>query len=294
MDQKPSKKDAVQYSLQDIQRMISCFEDDILPNIPSKEQILQRARQRRLQRQKVGSSLLALIGMVIGLYWYNPSYQQQSYATRLGEQKRVRLSDGSQIQLNTNSRIAVQQRLRSREIVLLQGEAMFEVAHGQNLVSRLFERDFSVTAGQVWIHDIGTIFNVHKYADDNVTVTVIEGAVEVGRLNDRSSLTQLTQQQSIHYYKDNFSSVKIVDPYSVSAWQTGKIVFEQTPLQEALQNFQRYSVFDVEIQNEKLKSIPINGQFQSKNYQQFMQVLPDVAPVKVVVSGDNHWKIVQK
>ncbi|MFC4953663.1 FecR family protein [Acinetobacter puyangensis] len=296
MDHKHSKKNTVpsQHSLQDIQRMISCFEDEILPNIPSKEEILQRAKQRRLQRQKVGSSLLSLVGVAIGLYWYNPSYQQQSYVSQLGEQKQVMLSDGSQIELNTNTKITVQQHLRSREIVLLQGEAMFTVAHGQNPVSRLFERDFTVTAGDVWIRDIGTIFNVDKHRDDEVMVTVLEGEVEVRRLNGKSLSMHLTEQQSIHYQNEQFGPVKTIDGYAITAWQTGKIVFEQKPLQEAIHNFQRYSDFTVEIEYDQLKQIPINGQFQAKNYQQFMQALPHVAPVKIQKINEHHWKVERK
>lgn len=295
MDQKPTKKTQYDYRPQDIQRMIACFEDEILPSLPSKEEILQRAKQRRLKRQIVNKgSLLAFAAMMLGIYGYNPVYQQQHYVTQLGEQQDIVLSDGSQIKLNTQTQIQVQQRLRSREITLLQGEAIFEVAHGQNPLSRLFERDFTVTTGEVYIRDIGTIFNVHKDADDEVTVTVLQGEVEVSRLQQKRLTVPLQEGQQIHYQQQAFSIVKTVDPYTATAWQSGKLVFEQTTLQDVIQDFQRYSDFKVTIADEQLKQLPINGQFQAKNYQQFMQILPVVAPVRVVARGENDWKIVRK
>lgn len=295
MDQKPTKKTQYDYRPQDIQRMIACFEDEILPSLPSKEEILQRAKQRRLKRQMVNKgSLLAFATMILGVYGYNPVYQQQHYVTQLGEQQDIVLSDGSQIKLNTQTQIQVQQRLRSREITLLQGEAIFEVAHGQNPLSRLFERDFTVTAGEVYIRDIGTIFNVHKHSDDEVTVTVLQGEVEVSRVQQKRLTVPLQEGQQIHYQQQAFGVIKNVDPYTATAWQSGKLFFEQTTLQDVIQDFQRYSDFKVTIADEQLKQLPINGQFQAKNYQQFIQILPVVAPVRVVARGENDWKIVRK
>ncbi|HHP0305533.1 FecR domain-containing protein [Acinetobacter baumannii] len=293
-DRKLLKEQAKQYQLKDIQQMIACFEDNILPHISSKEEILQRAKQRRFNKTKAMSSVLAIFGMGVGLYWYNPILQKQHYTTSIGEQKQVLLIDGSQVSLNTNTKIDILQRLRSRELVLNQGEAIFTVAHGQNPVSRLFERSFTVTAGQVYIRDIGTIFNVHKLSDEDVIVTVLEGKVDVSGLKQKKPAIPLVQGQQVRYQPLGFSSVQQIETYRASAWQSGKIVFEQTRLEDALKEFQRYSKFDVMISNEQLKSIPVSGQFSVNNYEQFMQVLPQVAPVQVITHDHKQWRIEKK
>ena len=68
MNLKKNRQKLKQHSLQDIQSMIACFEDDILPIIPSKVEILLRAKQRRLKKKILGSSVLTLCTMLCGLY----------------------------------------------------------------------------------------------------------------------------------------------------------------------------------------------------------------------------------
>lgn len=295
MKQSMPKKQSKQYSLQELQQMVSCFEDEILPKISSKEEIVerfkQRANQRRLRVNRITSSLLAMTGVIFGLYWYNPSYETLDANTALGEQRQITLSDGSQITLNTNTRIQVQQRLRSREITLVQGEAIFEVAHGENPISRFFERSFTVTAGEVFIRDIGTIFNVNKYSETDVEVTVIQGKVEVSRLNANLPAISLEESQALTYSADGFTPVTLVDSYAASAWQSGKIVFNQTPLKDAMSSFQRYSDFKVDFGNDSIAAKTIDGQFRAQDYQKFIQTLPYLANVQVKKTNDQHWRI---
>lgn len=283
-----------QPSLQDIQRMISCFEEGIMPNIPSKEAILQRAKQRQSKKQKINAIMLAMVGMVAGVYWYNPSYQQQDYATQFGEQKTVQLSDGSWVQLNTDTRVEVQQRLRSRELRLVQGEAVFNVAHGEYAVSRLLERRFTVTAGSVLVKDIGTVFNVDKASDTDIAVTVLQGEVDVSQINSSVPAITLKQGQSVTHGLTGFGPVESADVNAVSAWQSGLLVFDHIPLEQAIKDFQRYSHFTVDMPHSTVKTLPINGQFQAKNYQQFMQVLPHVASVNVQKISETAWRIDNK
>ncbi|WP_442838846.1 FecR family protein [Acinetobacter baumannii] len=295
MKQSTPKKQSKQYSLQELQQMVSCFEDEILPKISSKEEIVerfkQRANQRRLRVNRITSSLLAMTGVMFGLYWYNPCYENLDASTALGEQKQMTLSDGSQITLNTNTRIQVQQRLRSREITLIQGEAAFKVAHGEHTISRLFERSFTVTAGEVFIRDIGTIFNVNKRSETDVEVTVIEGKVEVSRLHSNLPAISLEASQAVTYSTDGFTPVTLVDSYAASAWQSGKIVFNKTSLKDAIGSFQRYSDFKVEFGNDLIAAKTIDGQFQAQNYQKFIQTLPYLANVQVKKTNDQHWRI---
>ena len=151
MDHKKLSRHAKAHSLHDIQRMLASFEDDILPNIASKDEILHRARQRQLKKKAAGASALALCGLLLGTYCYNPAYQQYELATARGEQASIRLRDGSQIMLNTDSHVRVQERLRSREITLSRGEAGFHVAHAEHPLLRRFERSFQVSAGEMLI-----------------------------------------------------------------------------------------------------------------------------------------------
>src|SRR6202042_1154910 len=95
----------------------------------------------------------------------------QEFRTALGEQRSVLLADGSRATLNTASTIEVILQKGRREVRLVQGEALFEVAHDS-------ARPFVVRAGNALLKDVGTQFNVDMRSN-GTTVTVVEGQVAV-------------------------------------------------------------------------------------------------------------------
>ncbi len=278
-------------NLQEVQRKLACFEDDILPFLPSKEAILARAKQRQLKKKTFGASILSVLGLSISLYWYNPVYQQFDAFTVKGQQDQLSLKDGSLIRLNSNTQIQVSERLRSREIVLKQGEASFRVAHSASAWQKLFERSFIVTAGKMDIIDIGTVFNVQKHNATDATVAVEEGEVAVKIHGSQNAMIHLLHGQTLSNYREQLGQIRQADLYAIQAWQSGELVLNQMPLGTVIENFQRYADFEVQIQQPELAQLQVTGQFKTKNYQQFMQVLPAIAAVKVEQIAEKQWII---
>lgn len=281
-------------NLHDIQLRLASFEDDLLPLLPSKETILERARQRKLKKRVRTGTALSLLGIFSGIFLLNPSYEQYEVRTQKGQQKSITLADGSQIILNTNTMLRVQQRIRSRQIHLLQGEANFTVKHIENKLLKPFERRFEVFAGDMHVIDIATVFNIDKHNKMDASVTVISGEVMAGIRNSKASMIHLTKNQSLRNYGQTLATVEQASLEQVQAWQTGHMVFNQTPLMSALQNFQRYSDFHVDIEDKELNDLPITGQFKTQSLQQFMQVLPYVAPLDIEQISTQKWKIKKK
>lgn len=277
--------------LQEVQRKLASFEDDVLPYLPSKEAILERAKQRQFKKKALGTSILSVFAVLFGVYGYNPVYEQFDVHTVKGQQHLLHLNDGTTIHLNTETHIQVQQRIRSREIIINQGEASFHVAHSKFEAFKFFERQFKVTAGQMQVIDIGTIFNVLKHNKTDATVVVEQGEVAVKIEGSDKAMIHLVQGQSLSNYHQDLQAIRAVDVYSVQAWRSGDIVLHQTPLIEAIENFQRYADFEVDIQNPELEKIQVNGQFKANNYQQFMQVLPAVFKLDVEKISDKQWQI---
>ena len=120
----------------------------------------------------------SLLAITVGLAWWQWSRPfglaigGQRYITALGGFERITLTDGSEVELNTNSELRVRLRRRQREITLLRGEATFEVAPDA-------ARPFIVVAGNTAVRAVGTIFNVEE-ADTRVEVLVTKGVVAVG------------------------------------------------------------------------------------------------------------------
>src|ERR1700723_3878162 len=134
-------------------------------------------KARRVQSRIAWAAAAALV-MGVGLALFMLETPQK-FATALGEQRSVLLADGSRVTLNTASTIEVDLRRGRREVRLVRGEALFEVAHDP-------ARPFVVRAGNALLNDVGTQFNV-DLRSDRTTVTVVEGRVAVDSGSPRGS-----------------------------------------------------------------------------------------------------------
>lgn len=288
-----SKNKSVSYTSHDIDEALLPFEQALVAHFPSKEQIILRARQRK-QRQKLGTSafVLALSSSIL-LFWWNPAYQTQQWTTAVGETQQINLSDGSQVQLNTDSKVLVKMRLRSREVQLQQGEATFHVGHLPDSLRKL-ERPFTVQAGQLYIEDIGTVFNVRLYSEQHAVVSVLQGKVRVSTLTTPAQRIDLEQNQSIHNQAAQLGEMKIVNAQAQTAWHNGKIKFDKMDLNEVIQEFQRYANFNVQFNQPQIKNLKISGSFDLAKHQQFIQLLPTFAPVQVQQLPSGTWQISAK
>ena len=284
-------------NLQKIQQKLSCFEDDVLPHLPSKEFVLARAKQRqhdRLKKKRVTVSLLSVLLLGISIYAYNPCYHQIQAQTPTGLRNVLVLQDGSKIYLNVATHIRVLQRLRSQEIILEQGEARFEVAHLQPKILRPFERRFEVHAGALQIVDIGTVFNVFKHNETDATVTVVQGEVAVNTIDNRAKPQHLQQGQSMRNWQQQLSSLIQVNTDNLKDWPTGMLYFDQTPLSEAISHFQRYHDFKVKFSEQEIQKLQVTGQFKPAHYAQFIQILPMLGEVKVKEIAKDNWYVQKK
>lgn len=104
-----------------------------------------------------------------------PLAQSRVFSTKVGEVSHIKLDDGSEVSLNTDSSIRVTMLKEERQIELLSGEAFFDVAKDAN-------RPFTVATEEQQITVLGTAFNVRQREDENMLkVAVIEGRVAVQR-----------------------------------------------------------------------------------------------------------------
>ena len=116
----------------------------------------------------------------------------------MGEQRQLELPDGSVIYLNTNSQVQIDYTATTRNILLLQGEAHFDVAKNPG-------RPFNVYAGGGLVQAVGTAFTVFFKDDEAIDVTVTEGKVALSALSIKQGQLQVgtagkratpTQQQA--------------------------------------------------------------------------------------------------
>lgn len=93
------------------------------------------------------------------------------FATKSGEHRQMRLADGSQVMLGSDTILRVQLGTAMRRLLLDRGRARFEVAHEF--------RPFIVFAGGGSVTAHGTVFEVGVTPDRRVSVRLIRGSVDV-------------------------------------------------------------------------------------------------------------------
>lgn len=95
----------------------------------------------------------------------------ETYATGIGQRSTFVLEDGSVVELNAQSKVSVTFTETQRDVKLVRGQALFNVAKNP-------QRPFVVHAGNREIVAVGTEFDV-RLDTHSVQVTLIEGKVRI-------------------------------------------------------------------------------------------------------------------
>ncbi|MFZ5507577.1 MAG: FecR family protein [Pseudomonadota bacterium] len=272
------------------------FAQALAEHFPSRQQLLaqaraQTARQRRRKQVASRAGTVLAVALLAGTWWLDPAWRTQELRTAVGERSSATLSDGSTVQLNTGTVLQVQSRLRSRQLVLLQGEVLFSVGKG----SADAWKPFIVHAPGARVRDIGTTFNV-KVRDHETQVTVIEGAVEVSRPDsENGNDTGNAPPQRINAGQAWIASTSgtaappslaAADPTQATAWQRGKLVFDGTPLADALTEVQRYRRAPIRVLDERAARMRVSGEYDLAGIEALIDALPATLPVRVQRTAD--------
>ncbi|MCK0127556.1 FecR domain-containing protein [Erythrobacter sp. F6033] len=200
---------------------------------------------------------------------------RSGYSTKVGQMAQFTLPDGSVIELNTGSEVQVNYSAAERNLTLVRGEAVFTV-------SKDAQRPFIVAAGQNRVVALGTVFSVRK-RDSEAQVTLIEGRVRVDRDGTVGSgkSTQLTPGEQLSILPDRPFAISKTELSQIASWREGRLVFEQTPLREVLDEFNRYSNEKHVLRDEELGSFLVSGTFRIKSSEHFAATLEAGFPVLV-------------
>jgi transmembrane sensor len=210
-------------------------------------------------------------------------FGEERYSTRIGETRTIPLNDGSLISLNTQSEILVRYSKTRRDIDLLQGEALFDVAKNK-------DRPFVVRAGDTAVRAVGTAFTVRNLPSQPVQVLVQEGIVEVTRPNTPvappvraiANTKTITPTDAPIIAKP----VEVAEVQRALAWRTGQIAFHGETLGTAATEFARYSDIKIRIDDPIIANEHITGLFLSGDPIGFAKAVAVSFDLNVSV-GDN-------
>lgn len=205
---------------------------------------LTETRKPRYRLYAISAAAASILGIALfmhGLLRSPPALEQ--IRTGTAEFRELTLADGSHVFVNARSHLQWQLVEHERRIRLLEGEAYFEVAPDA-------ARPFIVSTPGGQARAVGTEFNVRS-REDTTEITVAEGIVEVSQLPPSAANTLPTQQlasrvtegQMASFQHDTLGIKTSSDPRVEEqlAWLHGKLIFDDMPLSEILQELSRYT-----------------------------------------------------
>jgi transmembrane sensor len=216
----------------------------------------------------------------------HPLWLGDTYTTAIGELRSITLEDGSVLQLNSGSSVRARFTDAERVVALLRGEAIFKVAKNP-------EQPFHVYTGSTDIVAVGTQFNVYAHSTRTV-VTVLEGRV---RVTDKATQTitgnnlELARgEQAVIAPNRPIARRQIADSRQVTAWTERRLIFDDTPLSTAADEFARYNVRRIRVGDAKLAELRITGVFDATDPASLVQFVEAYGGVTVQTDRDG-WTL---
>jgi transmembrane sensor len=222
-----------------------------------------RALPQRWFRQVAAACAALLIGVAV---WSAYALRAPQYVTGIGEQRALKLPDGSLVTLNTRSRIRVRFDEAERRIELAAGEAHFDVQPDP-------ARPFRVVASGAVVQAVGTQFNVRR-AERGTTVAVLSGIVQVAPRRptqqagnavsaDESSARLVAGEQAHLSLTGELLGKEPADLDRISAWRARRLIFRDQPLSDIATEFNRYNATQLVVEGSRTGARRMTGVFDA-------------------------------
>ncbi len=268
-------------------------------------------RRPRIRAMTLAASI-AIAGTVILSFLFALN-RSSTYTTQIGERRSITLADGSTIDLNSRSEVRISYSKAERDVELVDGQALFEVAKDK-------ARPFIVRSGDTVMRAVGTQFDVYRKKSGTI-VTVVEGRVAVlqthsseGREFDNGGAPFLTEgaagipktagpgsvlpfpstgndEPSAPVFVSAGEQVTVTDraiaapsPADVAvaiAWVQHRLVFDASRLSDVIDDFNRYNARQIHIEDKALDDFHVSGVYSSTDPASLLRFLRSQAHIDV-------------
>lgn len=198
--------------------------------------------------------------------------------TNPGMTTTVDLPDGTKVYLNSESSLTYPSFFsKDKRDVKLTGEAFFEVQKDP-------EHRFIVSGPHhTQIEVLGTSFNVEAFERDSfISTTLVEGKVRFAyQKNQQPATVDMKPGQKL-MYDTTSSQVKLVQTSgeTETAWKDGKIIFQATPLPEALRMLEKRFNVTFVLSNNRLRGEAFNGSFTNQRLERILEIFKISSNIK--------------
>ncbi|UZO81315.1 DUF4974 domain-containing protein [Aquimarina sp. ERC-38] len=260
--------------------------DRIDATTPMVGPLLQICRRKKLTKNLCQIAAFAIILLIPIYFFYGKTNFLKNYnsgntivrTTQSGEQRTIKLSDGTRITLNSETTITYPKTFREDvRQVYLEGEAFFEVAKDSL-------RPFLVNTTTITTKVLGTSFNTKAFkGEPNMSVSLLEGKVQVFDKSDKPLVVLEECHEFIYSKATNQYVKKVFDPYKTLAWTINELIFDGETLEEVVRQLQRWYGVKIVLKNDAIKLCRFKATFYDESLHEVLNTLK--------YAGNLHYKI---
>ena len=241
-----------------------------------------------VQFTKIAAAAVLFFLVGIGFQYYRsekiPTEFSNQYTTFIvpeGQKSMVVLPDGSNVWLNSGSRLKYKSDFNAliREVEI-EGEAFFEVKKDKSKM-------FRVNTGAINVEVYGTAFNIKNYKEEKkLEVTVESGTV--GVVMAGTQLAKLTKgNQGIIHEGNNEVQLFNANVDIVTAWKNNELIFDGTPFEEGIRYLERWYGVNIKIEEKIRKRHNYTFKVKTESLRELLKLLQVITPLTYKIDGKN-------
>ncbi|MEO8406603.1 MAG: FecR domain-containing protein [Chitinophagaceae bacterium] len=201
-------------------------------SIDAKINAPKQAKVVRFPVKRIAIAAAACLLLSIGIWWMINGRTNTHNILAETDNQKIELSDGSKVYLRKGASLVFPEKFESNSRhVTLKGEGFFEVTPDK-------AKPFLITASETEVKVVGTSFTVNTN-NDKVELIVKTGVVNFGAAADTIHHLMVNPGERALFENGTVSKQANADP-NFNAWQSGKLVFNKTPLREVLVTMSNY------------------------------------------------------
>ncbi len=246
--------------------------ESILNKVISEESSIQLPQAKRTNKFQwgVAASIVIILGVAAlfsSKFFVKSKKKELTYRTVSnpeGQKSRLKLPDGTLINLNAGSSIRFLQSntAQGERVVELSGEAYFQVAKDKL-------RPFIVQSGGLSLKVLGTSFNCRSFPwQEEIVVALEEGSLQVEANNE---VFKINPGDRAVY--DKTAIAMTIDQFDIVAemgWKDGVLRFDNTTFNQFIKRLENWYGVQIQIEGSPADSWKVNGSFDNASLEEVL------------------------
>lgn len=243
-----------------------------------------RVRPGVSRRAWLGGGLALAAGFSGAAYLGRDQWLRDRTVTGVGERRSLSLPDGSSVELNTDTEVLWRFGRDRRRLWLRRGEIALTIADDALRPFELFTPSglANLAPGQ---------FNARlRSAGLDLIVLAGRAAIRTAAGETQASVVSATDpRQALAVTASGVAVAAAPEEQvqNVQAWRRGEIVFEGQRLADAVEEYNRYLVRKMAIEDPKVGAMRLGGRFMTGNPESFLEALRATFGLRIIDDGSS-------